>query len=51
MTEVTTGLYRGTRILGDVKAMAHAPAAITRRIERRWLWRRIVGRWLGRLTR
>jgi hypothetical protein len=38
------------RVLGDIEAASKGPGAIAKRIERRWIWR-IVGRWLGRLTR
>jgi hypothetical protein len=40
--------YRVGRILGDVQAVSKGPAAIVKRIERRWMWR-IVGRLLRRV--
>jgi len=42
MTEVTTDLYRGAQILGDVAGVERDPGAMAKRVERRWL---------GRLTR
>jgi hypothetical protein len=38
--------YQVGRILGNVQAVSKGPAAIVRRVERKWLWRMI-----GRLLR
>ena len=38
-------LYRAARILGDIEAVEKGPAAVVKRVERRWLWR------IGRLLR
>jgi hypothetical protein len=43
---VRRGLYRGARLLGDVRAIEKGPKAIVKRTERRFL-----GRLLGRLLR
>jgi hypothetical protein len=43
-------LYRGARILGDVQAIERGPGAVAKRAERKLLWR-VLGRWLGRLTK
>jgi hypothetical protein len=43
---VRRGLYRGARVLGDIKAVERGPQAVERRMVRRWL-----GRLFGRLLR
>jgi len=43
---VRRNLYRGARLLGDVRAVEKGPKAIVKRTERRFL-----GRILGRLLR
>ena len=46
--KIRRNAYRVGRILGDVQAVERGPAAVVKRVERRWLWR-MIGRWLRRV--